>query len=61
MEKGIDNGCHVFSLSLGGGILDYYRDSITIKAFNVMEKGVLVSCFADNTRPSISSLSNNTS
>ncbi|KAG1333944.1 hypothetical protein COCNU_03G000630 [Cocos nucifera] len=56
MDKAVDDGCHVLSLSLGGGMSDYY--SVPIGAFNAMEKGVLVSCSAGNAGPSASSLSN---
>lgn len=58
MDKAVDDGCQVLSLSLGGGMSDYYRDSVAIGAFNAMEKGVLVACSAGNAGPSASSLSN---
>ncbi|XP_038970294.1 subtilisin-like protease SBT1.7 [Phoenix dactylifera] len=58
IDRAVDDGCHVLSLSLGGGMSDYYRDSVAIGAFNAMEKGVLVSCSAGNSGPSASSLSN---
>ncbi|XP_039139808.1 subtilisin-like protease SBT1.7 [Dioscorea cayenensis subsp. rotundata] len=58
MERAVDDGCHVLSLSLGGGMSDYYRDSVAIGAFTAMEKGVLVSCSAGNAGPSSNTLSN---
>ncbi|KAJ8651063.1 hypothetical protein MRB53_004086 [Persea americana] len=58
MEKAIDDGVNVLSLSLGGGSPDYYRDSIAIGAFGAMEKGIFVSCSAGNAGPSSFSLSN---
>ncbi|KAJ3685507.1 hypothetical protein LUZ61_014671 [Rhynchospora tenuis] len=58
MEAAVSDGCHVMSLSLGGGSADYYRDSVAIGAFSAMEKGVLVSCSAGNAGPSPSTLSN---
>ncbi|KAJ1690171.1 hypothetical protein LUZ63_014326 [Rhynchospora breviuscula] len=58
MEAAVSDGCHVLSLSLGGGSADYYRDSVAIGAFSAMEKGVLVSCSAGNAGPSPSTLSN---
>lgn len=58
MDAAVSDGCHVLSLSLGGGAADYYRDSVAIGAFNAMEKGVLVSCSAGNAGPGASTLSN---
>lgn len=58
MDKAIDDNVNVLSLSLGGGMSDYYRDSVAIGAFAAMEKGILVSCSAGNAGPSPYSLSN---
>ncbi|KAM7516472.1 hypothetical protein LguiA_006055 [Lonicera macranthoides] len=58
MEKAIDDNVNVLSMSLGGGMSDYYRDSVSIGAFAAMEKGILVSCSAGNAGPSPYSLSN---
>ncbi|KAJ8765650.1 hypothetical protein K2173_014772 [Erythroxylum novogranatense] len=58
MEKAIDDGVNVLSMSLGGGTTDYDRDSVAIGAFSAMEKGILVSCSAGNAGPSSYSLSN---
>ncbi|KAG6532485.1 hypothetical protein ZIOFF_006331 [Zingiber officinale] len=58
MDKAVDDGCGVLSLSLGGGTTDYFRDSIAIGAFNAVAKGVVVSCSAGNGGPSSSTLSN---
>ncbi|KAL0450197.1 UNVERIFIED_CONTAM: Subtilisin-like protease SBT1.7 [Sesamum latifolium] len=58
MDKAIDDNVNVLSLSLGGGMSDYYRDSVAIGAFAAMEKGILVSCSAGNAGPSAYSLSN---
>ncbi|KAL8472975.1 hypothetical protein ACS0TY_029982 [Phlomoides rotata] len=58
MDKAIDDSVNVLSLSLGGGMSDYYRDSVAIGAFAAMEKGILVSCSAGNAGPSAYSLSN---
>lgn len=58
IEKAIEDNVNVMSLSLGGGISDYYRDNVAIGAFAAMEKGILVSCSAGNAGPSAYSLSN---
>lgn len=58
IEKAISDNVNVLSLSLGGGMADYYRDSVAIGAFSAMEKGILVSCSAGNAGPSPFSLSN---
>ncbi|KAA8522624.1 hypothetical protein F0562_013015 [Nyssa sinensis] len=58
MDKAIYDNVNVLSMSLGGGMSDYYRDSVAIGAFAAMEKGILVSCSAGNAGPSSYSLSN---
>ncbi|KAG6536782.1 hypothetical protein ZIOFF_001851 [Zingiber officinale] len=58
MDKAVDDGCGVLSLSLGGGTTDYFRDVIAIGAFNAVAKGVVVSCSAGNGGPTSSTLSN---
>ncbi|KAK9670300.1 hypothetical protein RND81_13G192500 [Saponaria officinalis] len=58
IDKAIEDNVNVLSLSLGGGMSDYYRDSVAIGAFAAMERGVLVSCSAGNAGPTAFSLSN---
>ncbi|XP_031277951.1 subtilisin-like protease SBT1.7 [Pistacia vera] len=58
MDKAIEDNVNVLSMSLGGSMSDYYRDSVAIGAFAAMEKGILVSCSAGNAGPSSFSLSN---
>lgn len=58
MEKAIDDGVNILSLSLGGSTTDYFRDSVAIGAFAATSKGILVSCSAGNGGPSPGSLSN---
>lgn len=58
MDKAIDDGVNVLSMSLGGSMSYYYRDSVAIGAFAAMEKGIFVSCSAGNAGPSSYSLSN---
>lgn len=58
IERAVADNVNVLSMSLGGGMSDYYRDSVAIGAFAAMEKGILVSCSAGNAGPSSYSLSN---
>ncbi|KAG6421710.1 hypothetical protein SASPL_118267 [Salvia splendens] len=58
LDKAIDDNVNVLSLSLGGGMSDFFRDSVAIGAFAAMEKGILVSCSAGNAGPTSYSLSN---
>lgn len=58
MEKAIDDGVNVLSMSVGGSISDYYMDTVAVGAFTAMRKGILVSCSAGNAGPDSGSLSN---
>ncbi|KAL8058706.1 hypothetical protein ABFX02_03G037400 [Erythranthe guttata] len=58
MEKAIEDGVDILSLSLGGSLSDYFRDTVAIGAFAATAKGILVSCSAGNSGPSPESLSN---
>lgn len=58
LDKAVADGVNVLSLSLGGGLEPYYRDSISLGTFGAMEKGVFVSCSAGNGGPDPISLSN---
>ncbi|GJT83477.1 subtilisin-like protease SBT1.3 [Tanacetum coccineum] len=48
VDKAVADGVNVMSISLGGGVSSYHRDSLSIAAFGVMEKGILISCSAGN-------------
>ncbi|GAB4849036.1 hypothetical protein Ancab_003848 [Ancistrocladus abbreviatus] len=58
IDKAIEDNVNVMSLSLGGGMTDYYRDSVAIGGFAAMEKGIVVSCSAGNKGPNPFTLSN---
>uniref|UniRef100_A0A803MYV2 Uncharacterized protein n=2 Tax=Chenopodium quinoa TaxID=63459 RepID=A0A803MYV2_CHEQI len=58
MEKAIDDGVNVLSMSVGGSISDYYMDTVAVGAFSAIRKGILVSCSAGNAGPDSGSLSN---
>ncbi|KAJ0097869.1 hypothetical protein Patl1_29074 [Pistacia atlantica] len=58
MDTAIDDGVDVLSLSLGGGSVPFYADSIALGAFSAIQKGIFVSCSAGNEGPFYESLSN---
>ncbi|KAF3781550.1 Subtilisin-like protease SBT1-3 [Nymphaea thermarum] len=58
IDQAVADGVDVLSISLGGSVSAYYRDTLSIAAFGAMEKGVFVSCSAGNGGPGASSLTN---
>ncbi|XP_075497030.1 subtilisin-like protease SBT1.3 [Primulina tabacum] len=58
VDQAVADGVNVLSISLGGGVSSYYRDSLSIAAFGAMERGVFVSCSAGNGGPDPISLTN---
>nr|GMD20007.1 subtilisin-like protease SBT1.7 [Ipomoea batatas]GMD99435.1 subtilisin-like protease SBT1.7 [Ipomoea batatas] len=58
MEKAIEDGVNIISMSLGGAVAEYYSDPIAIGAFAATSRGIFVSCSAGNSGPFPESLSN---
>ncbi|KAK9078060.1 hypothetical protein SSX86_002117 [Deinandra increscens subsp. villosa] len=58
VDAAVEDGVNVMSISLGGGVSSYHRDSLSIAAFGAMEKGVFISCSAGNGGPDPVSLTN---
>jgi subtilisin family serine protease len=58
VDRAVADGVDVLSISLGGGVSSYYRDSLSIAAFGAMEMGVFVACSAGNGGPDPVSLTN---
>ncbi|KAA8539843.1 hypothetical protein F0562_026535 [Nyssa sinensis] len=58
IDRAVADGVNVLSISLGGGVSSYYRDSLSIAAFGAMEMGVFISCSAGNGGPDPVSLTN---
>ncbi|KAF7817449.1 subtilisin-like protease SBT1.7 [Senna tora] len=58
IDKAIEDGVNILSMSIGGGVTDYYRDIIAIGSFAATARGILVSTSAGNSGPSPGSVSN---
>nr|GLL45095.1 subtilisin-like protease SBT1.7 [Ipomoea trifida] len=58
MDKAIEDGVDILSLSLGGMSDSFHEDNIALGAYSAMEKGIFVSASAGNEGPFIGSLSN---
>lgn len=57
-DTAVEDGVDVISLSVGGGVVPYYLDSIAMGAFGAMERGVFVSTSAGNEGPGELSVTN---
>ncbi|KAK6251213.1 hypothetical protein SCA6_005218 [Theobroma cacao] len=58
MDAAVEDGVDVLSLSLGGGSVPFFEDSIAVGAFTAIQKGIFVSCSAGNEGPLYGTLSN---
>ncbi|XP_042506349.1 subtilisin-like protease SBT1.3 [Macadamia integrifolia] len=58
IDRAVADGVNVLSISLGGGVSSYYRDSLSVAAFGAMEMGLFVSCSAGNGGPEPFTLTN---
>ncbi|KAK7351600.1 hypothetical protein VNO77_11167 [Canavalia gladiata] len=58
IDKAIEDGVNILSMSIGGGLMNYYKDIVAIGTFAATAHGILVSNSAGNGGPSQGSLSN---
>lgn len=58
IDKAIEDGVNILSMSIGGNLMDYYEDTVAMGTFAAMEHGILVSSSAGNGGPSQATLAN---
>ncbi|KAI3961141.1 hypothetical protein MKX01_035727 [Papaver californicum] len=58
IDKAVEDGVDIISLSVGSGAVPYYQDPIAMGSFGAMEKGVFVSASAGNEGPGIMTVTN---
>ncbi|KAI9106548.1 hypothetical protein K1719_022076 [Acacia pycnantha] len=59
IDKAIEDGVDIISMSLGGDPKDYYDDVMAIGSFQATTRGIFVSASAGNGGPESNSLANN--
>ncbi|KAK4277421.1 hypothetical protein QN277_015423 [Acacia crassicarpa] len=59
IDKAIEDGVDIISMSLGGDAQDYYDDVMAIGSFQATARGIFVSASAGNGGPESNSLANN--
>lgn len=57
-EDAIADGVDVISMSIAGFAMDYFSDVTAIGTFHAVAKGIVVSCSAGNSGPSMGTVSN---
>lgn len=58
LDKAVDDGVDVISLSVGGSVVPYFLDSIAIGTFGAVQRGVFVSASAGNNGPGLMTVTN---
>ncbi|KAE8715650.1 Subtilisin-like protease SBT1.7 [Hibiscus syriacus] len=58
LDAAVADRVDVLSMSIGGGLSEYYVDTVAIGAFSAAANGIFVSCSAGNSGPTPGSLSN---
>lgn len=58
IDKAIEDGVNILSMSIGGGVMDYYEDTVAMGTFAAAAHGILVSNSAGNGGPSQATLTN---
>lgn len=58
LDAAIEDGVDVLSISIGGGSVPFFNDSIAVGSFAAIQKGIFVSCAAGNSGPFNSTISN---
>ncbi|XP_023539892.1 subtilisin-like protease SBT4.15 [Cucurbita pepo subsp. pepo] len=57
-DHAIADGVDIISVSIGGGLREFFEDPIAIGSFHAMAKGILTSCSAGNNGPGLTTVEN---